>query len=476
MEPSGDIGGARLEDEPAAARPDLLERDAELAAIDALIGASGRGRLLAFEGPPGIGKTSLIREARRRGRDQGMTVLAARGSELERTFSFGIVRQLFEPLLTRLPNEDRGEVLAGAAELASPLFEPAVLAAAPAADASFAMLHGLYWLTANVAADQPALLAVDDLHWSDPSSLRWLAYLLPRLDGLDLSVVVGLRPAEPGEAPALLGQVVSDPLVTVSRPAPLSAAAAAQLARERLSPAADEAFCALLHEITGGNPLFVSEVLATSAAEDVGPVAANLPRLRELASRAGWRAVSVRLSRLPPEATRLAGAVAILGDGVDPYQAAALADLDEAAASEATADLARVDVLRPQPPFRFVHPLVRRAVYEALTPLERNTAHARASHLLAESGAEPERIAAHLLLVPPALVSPRRTRGSCRCCGTPPGARAATAPERAPPHTCGGRWPSRPTTTAPTSCWSWGRRRRWSTARAPHITSGRRTT
>ena len=295
-------------------------------------------------------------------------------------------------------------MLAGAAEFATPLFEPAVLAAGPPADASFAMLHGLYWLTANVAAHRPLLLAIDDLHWTDQPSLRWLAYMLPRLDGLDLSVVVALRPGEPGADPALMGQVIADPAATVARPAPLSPAAAAQLAREQLSPAADEAFCALLHEITGGNPLFVREVLDASVAEDVGPVATNLPRLRELASRAGWRAVSLRLSRLPPEATWLARAVAILGDNVNPYQAAALADLDEVRASAATADLARVDILRPQPPLRFVHPLVRRAVYDGLTPLERDSGHARASHLLAESGAEPERVAAHLLLVPPALV------------------------------------------------------------------------
>jgi DNA-binding CsgD family transcriptional regulator len=406
MKPGEETVGSRLDEERISMRPALLEREAELAAVEALIEATGRGRLLAIEGPPGIGKTSLIREGRLLAREAGMRVLAARGSELESTFSFGVVRQLFEPFLVQLPGEERAELVSGAAEFATPIFEPAVLAAGPTADASLAVLHGLYWLTANVAAHGPLLLVVDDLHWADLPSLRWLAYLLPRLDELDLSVVVALRPAEPGEDPALLGQIVSDPASTVSRPAPLSPAAAAQLARERLSPEADEAFCAVLHEITGGNPLFVREVLNASAAENVGPVAANLPRLRELAPRAGWRAVSVRLSRLPPEATSLARAVAILGDGVDPYQAAALADLDEEGASMATAELARVDVLRPRPPLRFVHPLVRGAVYDGLTPLERDNGHARASHLLAEAGAEPERVAAHLLLVPPAAVPP----------------------------------------------------------------------
>ena len=91
-----------------------------------------------------------------------------------------------------------------------------------------------------------------------------------------------------------------------------------------------------------------------------------------------------------------------LGDDADPRQAAALADLDEQAAFEAVDALARVDVLRPQPPLAFVHPLIRAAVYETLTPLERDRGHARAARLLANAGAEPERVAAHLLRSPPA--------------------------------------------------------------------------
>jgi DNA-binding CsgD family transcriptional regulator len=401
-----ETSAAELGDERASAGAGLLERDAELAAVEALIGGvSGRGRLLAIEGPPGIGKTSLILETRLRGQASGMQVFGARGSELESAFSFGVVRQLFEPFLVQLSEEERTELLGGAAELAIPLFEPAQLAAELPPHASLGVLHGLYWLTANIAARRPLLLVIDDLHWCDPPSLRWLAYVLPRLDGLDLSIVVGLRPAEPGEDPALLGQVVSDPLATVIQPAPLSAAAAGRLVRETLSPDADEEFCTACHEITGGNPLLLHELLSALGAEDVAPKADSVPGLRELAARAGWRAVSVRLSRLPPEATRLAQAIAILGDDVDPYHAAALADLDEEEASKATADLARVDVLRPQPPLGFVHPLIRAAVYEALTPLERNSGHARAAHLLSEGGAEPERVAAHLLLVPPALVT-----------------------------------------------------------------------
>jgi predicted ATPase len=211
---------AQLPREAFLPQRDLLERDAELAAIDAVISAApGSERMLAIEGPPGIGKTSLVVAARTKAQAAGMQVLGARGSDLERAFAYGVVRQLFEPFLSQLPAEKRAELLAGAAALAAPVFDPAQLAAEPAGDAPLASLHGLYWLTTNVAARRSLLLAVDDLHWCDPPSLRWLAYLLPRMEGLSLVIVVGIRPGEAGEDRGVLTQILSDPLATVIRPA-----------------------------------------------------------------------------------------------------------------------------------------------------------------------------------------------------------------------------------------------------------------
>ena len=233
--------GTQVPEQPLPVQLDLLERDTELTAVTGLIAASPRGgRLLAIEGPPGIGKTALMMEAKALAQEAGMQVLGGRGSELERSFSYGVVRQLFEPLLASLQAEKRADLLAGSAALAAPLFDPTQVAVEPAADSSLATLHGLYWLTANLAARRPLLLAVDDLHWCDLPSLRWLAYLLPRMEGLGLLVVVGLRPAEPGEDPGLIGQIVSDPLAAVIRPAPLSTEAATRFLREVLSPDADE--------------------------------------------------------------------------------------------------------------------------------------------------------------------------------------------------------------------------------------------
>ena len=71
--------------------PALRERDAELAAIGGLVAAAAAGEAHAvlLEGEAGIGKTRLLAELRRGASDQAMAVLTARGSELERSFSFG---------------------------------------------------------------------------------------------------------------------------------------------------------------------------------------------------------------------------------------------------------------------------------------------------------------------------------------------------------------------------------------------------
>ena len=227
-------------------------------------------------------------------------------------------------------------MLSEAAGLAAPLFDPAQLASEPTGElVDGDVLHGLDRSTANVVARRPLMLAIDDLHWCDLASLRWLAYLLPRIEGLDLLVVVCLRPAEPGEDPALVAQIVSDPLATIVQPAPLSSEGAARWLLRDFPPDADDAFCAACRAETGGNPLLLRELVHTIADEGLAPVETSVPELQRLEALAGSRAVSLRLSRLPAQATALARAVAeLLGDEADPSLAAALAGLDDETASE----------------------------------------------------------------------------------------------------------------------------------------------
>jgi DNA-binding CsgD family transcriptional regulator len=386
----------------SAAQP-LLERHRELAALRAALESarSGDGRLVVIEGAAGIGKTRLLSEARRLA--PGFEVLSARAGELESDFAFGIVRQLFEGMLAGAPADLRAELLSGAAALAAPLLAGVPSECGePGADTSFAMLHGLYWLAANLALRRPTLLIVDDLHWADEPSLRWLGYIAKRLEGLPLLVLVATRPPEHARAPALVTEILTDALASVIRPAALGRESAAVLAETLFGLEPDAGFAAALRDASGGNPLYLAAILDAVAREQIPPTSEHAPRLLELGGEAISRAVALRLSRLSPEAVALVRAAAILGDQTELAIAASLADLNSLAALNAAALLVRNDLFDRESPIAFSHPIVRSAVLAEMNAAERMRLHRRAAKVLLEAGAPPERAATYLMSAMPA--------------------------------------------------------------------------
>ncbi len=375
----------------------LVEREREVAALAALLDAlpAGEGRVAWIEGPAGIGKSTLLAEERRHAADSGVQVLFARGSELEREFPFGVVRQLFESVVT--DPQRREQALAGAAAPAAAVFGEAAMAEG---DASFAALHGLFWVALNLAAECPLVLAIDDLHWCDRPSLRFVAYLARRLEGQPILVAATIRTGEPGTDVALLGEIAHDPSTIAVRPVPLSADAVRALVRERLGAEADDPFCAACHEATGGNPLFLRQLLTALEADHVKPDAAHAGVVLEIGPRAVSRTVIMRLARLSEDAIAVARAVAVLTESATLPAVAALTGLSEARVADATGTLARAEILRREAPIAFVHALVRDAVYQELPLGERELQHERAARVLLDAGAPPEQVAAHLLTAP----------------------------------------------------------------------------
>lgn len=385
-----------------AARPALLERERELgellaAARDA---ERGRGRLVVIEGPAGIGKTRLLREARERAARAGMRVLAARASELERDFPFAVVRQLLEPALAAADDGARRELLGAAAAPAAAVVGPSpdVTAGDQAADPSFATLNGLYWLVSNLSEAVPTLVAVDDGHWCDQASLRFLSFLAPRLEDLPVLLVVATRPAADDAA---LARLATDPAARLLRPRTLSAAAVAELVHAAFAGAASDEYCAAVEHVTGGNPFLVHELLAQLAAEGGSGASEEAAHVRDVVPATIAHAVLVRLARAPESARRLVRALAVLGDGAEVRLAAALAELPRDAAADAADALVAAGVLEPGRPLRFLHPLLRAAVYDDTPAAWRAARHARAADLLRAEGAEPERIAVHLVATDP---------------------------------------------------------------------------
>jgi DNA-binding CsgD family transcriptional regulator len=382
----------------------LLEREAELAALEAMLGAaqSGDGRLVLVEGSAGIGKTRLLTEARTLAAGAEFEVLTARGGELEGQFAFGIVRQLFEAPLAGMNPEIRAELLAGAAGLSASVFVSApTTASGEGPESSFAILHGLYWLAANFASRTPTLLVVDDLHWADEPSLHWLIYLARRLEGLPLLLLVGTRPSLQADFPALVAELLADPIGAVIRPGSLGEESTAVLARSRLGAEPDPLFTAALQTGSGGNPLFLLALLDALSREEVTPTADRAAHVLELGPDAISRGIAARLARLPAEATALLRAAAILGDRTELSLAASLAEIEAKTVLSAASELVRVDLLSREDPLEFMHPVVRTAVLETMSAAERTQAHRRAAEVILGAGGTPDQTATHLMLAIP---------------------------------------------------------------------------
>jgi DNA-binding CsgD family transcriptional regulator len=377
----------------------LLERDRELRRIAELLGrcADGHGGIVVIDGPAGIGKTALLEAAVVSAQAAGIVSLTARGGVLERGFGYSVVRDLFAPALGA-EGLQRTELLTGAAGLAARVIvlEPST-APPPTADPAFAVVHGLYWLTANLARRGPLLLAIDDAHWCDPPSLRFLSYLARRLEGLPVAMLLAGRPT--GQS-GLLDAIIAEALTTVLEPDALSVAGVGQLVRGGLGDP-DDRFVLACHDATTGNPFLTAELVRELARTGVAPSAEETRRVSELRPPSIRRAIVTRLARLPDAAREMAQAVAVLGAGSQLRDAAALAELPLAAAAPAVDTLVAVEILKPQLPLDFVHPIVRAAVYDELAPVLRTAAHSRAARVLAQADAEPGEVAAHLLACEP---------------------------------------------------------------------------
>lgn len=374
-----------------------------------------------IEGPPGIGKTSLLVAGRRLAGVRAMAVLAARATPLEREYPLGVVRQCLEPSLRAA--DDREALLAGAAGLA----RDALLGVPATPGAAMGVLHGLYWLTANLAERGPLLVVVDDAHEADEPSLRFLAYLARRIESLPVALLIGIRAEEASAVPQALTEIRADPATELLLPRTLSADDVERLLHAAGGGAAERGFAQACHDATGGNPLLLGELVRSLRDDDVPFTSAGASRVTEVTPPTVARRVRTTLDRLGAPARALARATAVLGEDVGLDLAAELAGLALEQAVTVAAELTRAGILDDATPLRFRHPILAGALRADQLASERAAAHARAAELLRGRGAGPQRVALQLLHVPPA--GDARVVAELR--GAAAGARARGAPRTA---------------------------------------------
>jgi DNA-binding SARP family transcriptional activator len=348
---------------PRPRTPDgLVDREREMAVLRTIVAdlEEGKPGCLLIEGPAGIGKTRLMDEVRTLAVAAGVLARSARSSALEQGFDLGVVRQLFATAVDDVVRHEE----------------------------RFAVLRGLCEVTTSLAETAPFVMCVDDIQWTDEASLQFLAYLVKRLEGLPVLVVLAMRTGEPHEADDLLAELAGNELVSVLHPTPLTEQGTAALVTDRLGRGADT-FVATCHRMTSGNPLLLRQLLRALADQGVPPDAAHVDTVRAVGSRAITSLVTLRLRRMPATVTTVARAVAVLGPGADLVTVADLAQHSEEDVAAALDVLARTEILADGQPLEFVNPLVRDAIHADIPAGERALLHERLARRLKSSSSDP---------------------------------------------------------------------------------------
>ncbi|WP_027927538.1 AAA family ATPase [Amycolatopsis benzoatilytica] len=359
----------------------LLLRQAREAAL-------GEGRAVLVRGPAGIGKTRMVSAALDELDGIARAVLTVRCPQ-HGSAEYEAVRRLLEPLVQTGEGAGPDAVTAGTAWL-----EPAALRGPDPGDV-YAVMHGLLGFVAAHATEGLLALVVDDVQWSDETSLRWLGFLLRRAENLRLLVIMTQRTG-PGERSLdALGEIGASPRCLTVDLGPLSGEAVAELLESGFDTAPEPAFAAKCGEVTGGNPHLLAKVIERLRGE-VRPVAASVGMLEEVGRRVV--ALSV-LDQLPTDTLAVARAIAVLGCE-ELEMIAALAAVRPSAAVAAVQALRGNGLLMPDR-LEYAPDPVRAAIVEAVPPAELTVLRCRAATLLNDCGRPAEDVAVQLMLLEP---------------------------------------------------------------------------
>jgi DNA-binding CsgD family transcriptional regulator len=358
----------------AKSRIEIVGRDDELRSAGDFTGRRGADApaILVLEGEAGIGKSTLWQAVVAAAGEQDLRVLSSRPTEAERGLAHTVLGDLFESVLDEVrpglpPPRRRALEIALLRDEGPELpLDPRALAVAVRTTIEL------------LSAEQPLVLAIDDVQWIDASSAGALAFALRRLRDVPVLLLLARRVGVEAAAPAL--EDALDPEhVEWLRVGPLSLGALHQVLRDRLSRPFARQTLLRIHEMSGGNPFFALELarVLETGVDSLQPFPVP-ERLDEL--------VRGRLSGLPAstrEALALASALGTPSESLLAKAGVGAEALDPAVAAHV--------IERENGTIRFTHPLLSSVLYQDLGE-ERRGVHGRIAEVLED----PLRRARHL--------------------------------------------------------------------------------
>ncbi len=396
---------------PTATR--LLGRDRELETIARATqqAAGGRGGVLLVTGETGIGRSALLRAAVDQAAADGHLVAIGRCAEVPGAPSYRPWTQLLQQLASDLDTAAlRAALGADAAEVA--VVAPGLAARIPEIEPAtraddepdpFRIQHAVSAMLGRLAADRPLVLAIDDVHVADLASVGVLERATTDAVGLRLLILLTApsagRSSTRGDDGALthlraLSGVQRLELTGLTRDE-VAALFEAERGRAPSGP-----LTAALAERSGGNPLFVIELLRHLDAREVADDAV-MEALEELPP-AVRDLVAARLAALDPEVREVLEVAAVVGQVVDAGIVAHLLDRDTTAVLAPLEAGVQAGILEHASPdqlttFRYSHSLVRDSLEAELPPARRAGLHAAAGRALTAEDPGAAAAAAHHL-------------------------------------------------------------------------------
>jgi len=362
----------------------------------------GTGRTLLVSGEAGIGKSRLIRELERQFAQSTTAVVPVlRGQcyETDQTLPYAPLLDLLRSMLARQTPAEIAATLGGeATEIGALLPELATLLHIEPAQVTFGEqqerqrhFQALLRIFARIAGQSPLLIVIEDLHWSDDSSLEFIMYLARRITNLPILLALSYRSDE--VQPALRHALASLDRERLAEEIPLARLTTSQVDAMLRSifgqPQAIQAdFLQAIHGLTDGNPFFIEEVLrALIAAGDIYQTGGRWDR-KELAQlhvpRSIQDAVERRTERLGSPALEVLRLAAVAGRVFDFAALEALTSYSESSLLEIMRELidAQLVVEESADRFAFRHALTRQTVYAQLLSRERRALHQKIGETL----------------------------------------------------------------------------------------------
>ncbi len=375
-----------------------LQKDALAGTLDAA--AAGSGSAVVLSGPAGIGKTVLLDHALAAAEDLGFEIAVARPVSLERDLAFGVVRQLLGGKLEALSGSARDEVLCDGGELALPALGGTHFDRLDEVDPLGTVLHGLHRLCSNFAAKRPFLLVIDDAHWADWPSFRFLTYLARRIENEPLAVLAALRPTETDPPQKAVDELTKGPATVLPLTELSDEAVAVLVARE--FPSADPSFIRACAAASGANPFYLGEILSAARQRGLTAGAEAAAEVENLSTEAVREEILRRIQRLGSEPQSFAEAAALFPAGARRRQVAAICGLAPGKAASASDALVRAGVLEEGELLEFRHPILRTTIHDSVSSAHRADMHRNAASLLISEHGRPQEIVFHLLNAEPA--------------------------------------------------------------------------